>query len=173
MSSQEECRANQQVLPGSEEDRQMIAGSGRRLLPLYDSSNRHGSSLRMFTALCLSSTEWRSSRCALRWKVSVTKSNRLLFQLVPSMRRNKGIASGWYPTARAAKRGARNPITAQRKLVQDGRSVHHRLEDLLCVLEQKTGVPNPQFVEWLMGYPQMWTEMQHSATRSFRRLRRR
>jgi hypothetical protein len=67
-----------------------------------------------------------------------------------------------YPTPRAAKRGARSHTTAAAKLIADGRSNHHRLEDALVCIEQITGIPNPIFVEWLMGFPQTWTELASS-----------
>ena len=60
--------------------------------------------------------------------------------------------TGW-PTVRASERGPRNHETAKRKLNEDGRTIHHRIEDLLTALATSTGYPNPTFLLWLMGVP--------------------
>ena len=64
--------------------RRITATSGRRCLELYELLNRHGSLLKTCVASLLGTTAWYSSRSALTWKEKVTKSNRLLFQLLPS-----------------------------------------------------------------------------------------
>jgi len=78
--------------------------------------------------------------------------------------------SGW-PTPRSSDRGPRNPETARKKLTADGRSKHHRIEDLLTALATTTGYPNPTFLSWLMGFPESWIESAPSATRSSRKSR--
>jgi hypothetical protein len=70
-------------------------------------------------------------------------------------RRMMAILRG-YPTPRASKRGPRNPATANAKLITDGRTQHHRLEDLLTSMAGSTGYPNPSFLLWLMGFPTYW-----------------
>ena len=75
---------------------------------------------------------------------------------------------GW-PTVRAADRGPRKPETARRKLKSDGRTKHHRIEDLLTSLGTVTGYPNPTFLSWLMGFPTFWEEYAPTATRSSRK----
>lgn len=61
-----------------------------------------------------------------------------------------------YPTPRSSDRGPRNPETARKKLTADGRTMHHRIEDLLTALGTATGYPNPAFLFWLMGFPASW-----------------
>jgi hypothetical protein len=61
-----------------------------------------------------------------------------------------------YPTPRSSDRGPRNPETARKKLTTDGRTMHHRIEDLLTALGTATGYPNPAFLFWLMGFPESW-----------------
>lgn len=155
MSSQEECHANQLLALGNNKGQEMIAGSGQKLLPLYDSFSRYGSSLRMFTALCLSNTGWHSSRCALHWKASVTKSNRLLFQLVPSMRRTSGRECGLLPIMWPTPKTPTGGGQAFRRTKGGGL---RKLEDAV-VLVDGIGPLNPEFCEWLMGYPIGWTEL--------------
>src|SRR6185312_1922327 len=103
----------------------------------------------------------------------VRRTNVTVFGLWPTPRANdpqkrgriantarNGLAAAvrYWPTPRAAKRGPRNPATAAVKLASSGRKSFHRLEDATAYDESMIGIPNPRFVEWLMGFPQMWTE---------------
>lgn len=76
----------------------MTATSGRRCLEQFGRFSRAGSWVRTFAGFLLMQGAWYSSRCALTWKLSATKCNRLLFQLVPSMPRTGGTGSGLLPT---------------------------------------------------------------------------
>lgn len=150
--------ASQPALPGSEEAQRILDGSGLKLLQLYDSTNLHGSFLRMFTASLVLKGGWRSSRCVLRWKPLVTKSNRLLFRLVPSMPRTNGNGSGLWPTPNA------------RDHKDTGMNVDYEKIKKKCRLAGAIGGPvNPEFSEWLMGFPVGWTDLKGSATRSSRK----
>lgn len=73
-----------------------------------------------------------------------------------------------YPTVRASDRGPRNPETAKRKLRANGRTKHHRIEDLLTALGTRTGYPNPRFLSWMMGFPRFWDTYAPTATPSTR-----
>ena len=53
----------------------------------------------MCVASLVSKGDWYSSKCALTWKTKDTKSNRLLFQLAPSVRRIGEIGCGLLPIA--------------------------------------------------------------------------
>src|SRR3990167_966345 len=92
--------ANPSPVPEKEKEQAMTAISGQKFLELYNLQNPNGSLRKMCEALLTSKTAWYSNKCALTWKVKVTKSNRLLFQLSSSMRRTEGIGSGLLPTAR-------------------------------------------------------------------------
>lgn len=81
-------------LQEKEKVQEMIAGSGKRLLELYENFLPHGSFLRMLTVCLLSKKEWYSSNCWLTWKTKVTPVRRLLFQLAPSTPRIGGIGCG-------------------------------------------------------------------------------
>lgn len=70
---------------------------GHRCIELYESVGRRGSSLKMFSDLLVTQTEWSSSKCALIWKVKVTKYNRLLFQLRVKILFKKGSEFGLLP----------------------------------------------------------------------------
>ena len=96
--SQEASHASHSVTQDEEKVRQMTAISGRTCFELYKTSSQTGSSLKMCVGLLLGTTAWYSSRCALTWKAKATKSNRLLFQLSPSMLRTAETESGLLPT---------------------------------------------------------------------------
>lgn len=81
-------------------------------------------------------------------------------------RNGLAAAARYWPTPRAAKRGPRNPDTALALMAANGRSSFHRLEDATACAEMQIGIPNPTFVEWLMGFPTTWTETERSATPS-------
>ena len=94
-SSQPDTHASHLVRPGSDEARKMTVTSGRKYLPLCKQSGRLGAFSRMF----LDTSAWASTKCYLTWKAKATPSNRLLFQLAPSMPRTDETESGLWPTA--------------------------------------------------------------------------
>lgn len=96
--SQEDSLASHSARPDEEKARAMTATSGRKCLPSLKTPDPTGSLLKTFAGLLLGTTAWYSSRCALTWKPKVTKSNRLLFQLSPSMHPTSGIESGLLQT---------------------------------------------------------------------------
>lgn len=98
-SSQAGSPANLFLTQESSEERTTTATSGRRCLEQFGRFSRAGSWARTFAGFLLMQGAWYSSRCALTWKLSATKCNRLLFQLVPSMPRTGGTGSGLLPTA--------------------------------------------------------------------------
>lgn len=80
-SSQLEFPASQPPAPGSNEARQMTAGSGRRLCESYAKSRPLGACLKIL----LESETWASTEFYLTWKLKATKSKCSVFQLAPSM----------------------------------------------------------------------------------------
>jgi hypothetical protein len=68
----------------------MTAISGRKYLPLLKQNSLAGAFSRMF----LDTSVWASTKCYLTWKAKVTTSNRLLFQLAPSMPRTDETGFG-------------------------------------------------------------------------------
>ena len=203
----------------------MTVTSGRKYLPLCKQSGRLGAFSRMF----LDTSVWASTKCYLTWKVKATPSNRLLFQLAPSMPRTDEIGSGLWPTATtqdnpqvrgqgktigtnrgttlggavrmwptpdASDRGPRSAdLVVNQSTVQRRDSGQKRGMDLQTAAkffptptanEDAAGTPNgkmqamlgnhpgvrgttpeewqrgslnPQWVEWLMGYPEGWTDL--------------
>lgn len=136
-------------LPGSRQEREMTAGSGKRLLELYRRWLPNGASLKMFTACLLSTTAWHSRHCALRWKTKGLKCNRILLVLSPLTPPTSGAAFGLLPTPSGTTSG-KNHVAGR--------------------LDEWGGNMNPfrgtevgkkrcaTFEEWMMGLPIRFTE---------------
>lgn len=74
-----------------------------------------------------------------------------------------GIAKGWTPTPAATDwKGIFNPETVKRRALESTRGV--RLPEHASRLEGNSGKLNPEWVEWLMGFPIGWTDLGDSAT---------
>ncbi len=89
----------------SSEERKTTAGSGRRLLPLFDQSTPLGRCSKTLLAL----ETWASPEFSLRWKVKATKCGCSVFQLAPSVRRTgeSGIGSWQTVTQALAEKSVR------------------------------------------------------------------
>lgn len=147
--------------PDSAEARAMTATSGRRCLELSTSYGPLGSLERML----LTSSIWRSTMCFLTWKVKATPHGRLWFQLAASALRTKDTDLQSWPTPTA--------------MDASGLARHRRMDAsptrsmLLCqrvayLAGGGTGNLNPEWTEWLMGFPTGWTELDASETRCAR-----
>ena len=136
---QEDFLASLSVLPESKKAQAMTVGSGRKWLELLSVPGPLGYWLKM----CLESSAWNSTRCYLTWNASVTPHGRLVFRLVPSMPDTKETAFGLWPTP-TTQDASNNGGPAQLRLI--------------------SGSLNPTWVEWLMGYPPGWTDLEDSAT---------
>ena len=123
---------------------------------------------------------------------SVTMSNRLLFRLVPSMPSTEENESGLWvsPSAQDGRRGNQParpwdtgiPLSQQIVMLPTPKAqsanqpaIHGTggmdLQTTVCGRTNKSGSLNPQFVEWLMGFPIGWTDLKDSATPSSRKSR--
>ncbi len=72
-------------------------------------------------------------------------------------------SSSWpthWPTPRA------NLVTGATVEKAKGRLGQHRLEDYAVVADKASGQLNPTWVEWLMGFPLGWTDLEDSETPS-------
>src|SRR3990172_3735238 len=81
---------------GSEKARKMTATSGLKCCELYQNFSPVGLLARML----LASSVWGSTIVYLTWKIKVTKSRRLLFQLAPLIPRTEEIGHGLLFTPR-------------------------------------------------------------------------
>jgi hypothetical protein len=112
---QEDFHANLSALQEKEREQMMIATSGMKLLELLPNVNRAGLLGKMLKDLLTSTTAWSSDRCKLIWKIKVSKSNVLLFQLQASVHGIKGKESGLWLTPTATEMGARSEEALQKR----------------------------------------------------------
>ena len=163
-SSLADTHASHSAEPASSEAILTTAISGQQCLSSSDASGRLGSLERMLLVM----SAWASTKCFLTWKEKTTKQGHLLFRLAPSTPLKDAIGVGFWPTPRAAE--AEGGVVKNTELINGSFSRKNKkgvrfgvkLKDAVyCVDGTKL---NPQFAEWLMGYPIGWTELSHSET---------
>lgn len=117
---------------------------------------RDGSLRKMYRPFDLRGLHW-SCKISARSGIAL---NGTVFPLVPLVRSTDGIGSGSWPTptSRDWKDGTARSCRNVPSNFLLGREVHAR-EDY-----KTTGSLNPRWVEWLMGYPDGWTDLDNSAT---------
>jgi site-specific DNA-cytosine methylase len=112
---QEDFHANLSALQEKEREQMMIATSGMKLLESLPNVNRGGLLEKMLKDLLTSTTAWSSDRCKLIWKIKVSKSNVLLFQLQASVLSTSVKESGLWLTPTATEMGARSEEALQKR----------------------------------------------------------
>ena len=177
--------ASLSVSPGSAEARAMTVGSGQRWLKLLSVSDPLGCWLKM----CLESSRWNSTQCYLTWNASSTPHGRLLFRLVPSTPNTDVSEFGLWPTPTAPGShqvgkitewgGSGNPLrkmwptltvddsntvmlpTPTARDWRSGKASQATMDKNNRPLSEHVGGSlNPEWVEWLMGYPEGWTDLE-------------
>ena len=151
---QEDFLASHSALPGSAGARMMTVTSGQKCSELFTNCGPLGSLVKM----CLESSIWHSTRCFLTWKRKVTKSNVSLFQLAVSMPRTNGNDVPLWPTPSMGASlcgGTGNFKTLQRMAAVGIITEEERRQ----LSQGNGGKTNPDFVEWMMGYEQKFTEL--------------
>ena len=97
------------------------------------------------------------------WRVKTTPLGRLVFQLRASAPTTKEKESGLWRTPDA--HGGRGPSSEKRMKMKLEKKMPISLNDQVAHLrggrEKTTGQLNPTWVEWLMGYPSGWTDLNH------------
>jgi len=152
----EDSLASLTVLPGSAEALKMTAISGQNIAALLPNSDPAGCLARMF----LASEPPSSIMCYLTWKVLTTPQSRLIFQLSPSVPDTGGTDILLWPTPRAA-------IGMNMRLTEGMADLRYKkyLETEVAFQEGAPGgTLNPMWIEWLMGFPIGWTDLEHLET---------
>jgi len=186
--------ASPSAMPGNAQARQMTATSGRKWLGSLKLSGPLGSLARML----LGSSRWHSTVVFLTWSALGTPARRSLYRLQLLEPSTAGIEPGLWPTPHAnastgpgtsGRQGGMNLQTAAHLWPTPDATMHkgarllgtmaltgrnpltNRLPDAVQATDQIIvgGSLNPQWVEWLMGYPAGWTDLGDSATPSSRR----
>ena len=95
--SREASPASRSARQANDEVRRTIAISGLRCCERFGKYVPAGSWAKMFSELLVGRKDWYSSRCALIWKLKVTASSRMYFQLAVSMQRTGDTEHGSSP----------------------------------------------------------------------------
>ena len=165
----EDSHASRFPRPGSDEARRMTVISGRRCVALLPKSDPLGSLAKMF----LESSQWHSTRCYLTWKAWGTPGGRLFYQLRPwtpgtfetecgSWRAMQQAATNGKPMGRELQEvapGSMVPTPIARDWKSGRTSAKTREKNSRPLSEFVGGSLSPQWVEWLMGFPEGWTDL--------------
>ena len=164
-SSQEDFLANHfpLLLPGNEKARKMTALSGIKWLELYKNQSPCGYLVRM----CLGSSQWVSTRCLMIWRVSTTPQKRSLFRLAPLIRHIEETGFGYLEDQTIKQENLKEPRTWMTRLFPTPLANDAKNNGSPSTMRRKSlglnaligGRLNPNFLEWLMGYPIGWTEI--------------
>ena len=133
----------------------MPDGFGPNFADLWAHYDRATSSWKM-SQDCLPLTEdTHSVRSSVSWPISGITVNGRCYPLPMWVRPISGSACGWWPTptARDWKDGGYCPNVEVNGLL--GRAVWTPLESAT-----HRGALNPTWVEWLMGFPDGWTDLE-------------
>jgi hypothetical protein len=177
----EDSRVSHSPQPGSEEAQRMTATYGRKCFESYMYLNRLGSWLRTFADCFLSTMGASSPRYYLTWKLNDTKWSRLYILLTLSEPRTGETEYSLLPTPVTVDTGSmfnkslsekatnRPTLGAMAKYnlwptakEQNARGNGQGHGDGGKSLDVEVGGQlNPAFVEWLMGFPIGWTDLEH------------
>ena len=169
MSLWEDSHANLSQSQVKEKVQEMIATSGQKCYELSKHRNQDGLLAKMSGILLQSKTAWYSNKCVLTWKTKATKSNRLLFQLAvckhPIEEIESGSSEGQYkmwptPTASDPEGGVVKNVELNNgnfsRTNKKGVRWGVKLKDAVSHVDN--GSLNPDWVEWMMGYGQGYTD---------------
>lgn len=166
---QADSRASLSASPGSGEAKTTTAISGRKCSELFASCDPVG----LLERMLLGSSGWHSTIFSFSWKRKDTKQGHSYFQLMPLEHYTREIESPLWPT----------PVAMDGKMESNADRVQMLLKGMTTFKSKKSkisasiqglnnwvsarcakqsgaiqiGFANPEFVEWLMGYPIGWT----------------
>lgn len=160
--------ASPSALQESKERMKMTATSGRKCLGLLHRQNPLG----LFAKTFMVTSHWDWTRFCLTWKAETTPRNRLLFRLWPAEQTIDGTEFLLWPTPQAMDGMKARPTPAMaQQIINGGRKNRTKLGTMkdaaVYGLQWKgqavrlgDGELNPQRLEWMMGYPIGWTEIE-------------
>ena len=169
ISSQEVSPANRSRSQANKKEQVTTDISGLKCFELSKSLPRGGLLERMSKALLTSKTAWSSRLCALTWKEKVTKSGRSIFQLQASVPRTDAKDSGLWRTPDA--HCDRGPSSEKRMKMKLEKGMPISINDQVAYRGDR-GSLNPTWVEWLMGYPEGYTDLKDWEILSSRKSRK-
>ena len=155
----EATHASHSALQESEKDRMTNATCGQKCSALCEKSSPVG----LLEKMLLGTLPLDSTMFVMTWKAKTTKRGRLFFRLSPLGRSMEGRGSLWWPTPKAS--DAIMGMTARTSGRPIERSTHlQTIVGLSVGWKPGDGHLNPTWVEWLMGFPIGWTEIEDSET---------
>ena len=123
--------------------------------------------------MLLESSEWNSTIFSFNWKKKDTKQGFSYYQLTPLEHYTRGIESPLWPTPVAMDGKMKANLKRVEMLLMGKKKFESKksgttasiqgLNNWVCARcaaqsgEIQIGYANPEFVEWLMGYPIGWT----------------
>ena len=170
----EDFPANPLVSPGNVKGRTMLEICGRSTDVVWKPLSPVGCLVKM----CLAQSRTLNPSCSLTWKPLGTKPPYWGFRLAPSGHRIGGNGSGLWGTPRAHKGAGFGKHRGNNKSrledqVHDpamwptmtscewkGRGPNSKQQGLTNAIGCTGGQLNPMWVEWLMGYPIGWTDLE-------------
>ena len=180
--------ASHSAKPENNWQKKMCAISGLNILGLSKNVGHLG----LLERMLLASSTWASTPCLMTWKALGTPQGRLIFQLARLAPHTTDEGCGLLPTPqagdeRAALTGTQNQLMLSHVakiwptptarcykggggaiMRKDGKSRLDML-DWLVESQNQPGRLNPEWVEWLMGFPVGWTELKPLETPSSRK----
>lgn len=154
--------------PVRERERKMTATSGQKCLESLEKFSRPTLWQKMFMEYIIKNPAWYSKHCVLKWRIRGTKSNRLLFQLVPSELRSVETEYGLlgtFPSPAASDSRAIKNFRADSNIMEGGKH-SISLTHFIAYRQPNIGAVNPRLVEGLMGYPENWLNLTDSVMQS-------
>ena len=202
----EDFPASQYQSQESKKEKMMIDSYSQKCLESLKKLNPDGLLVKMCKTLLTSQMEQSSKTLLKGWKMKISKSNVLVFQLVHKVLGTKEKESGsllptpttdsvsertkkykqggtpltmavrqMYPTPNATNINTPQPDRVEqvssggfilRKKNKPHMTYGARLQDVMHHLDKKPGgTLNPEFVEFLMGYPKKWTDLEKTESK--------
>lgn len=150
--SVEDFLASLSALQASEKEPTMTDGSGPISLDAFAFLDRIGCWRKTSLGFCQLTLDGSLEEFSETWPRSGTMRNGIVYQQQPLGPRTLDSESFLWPTPMAGARGL--------YMGKDGDRDRSRLEETVARLEGKTrGQLNPTWVEWLMGFPIGWTDL--------------
>lgn len=155
--------ANPLVQPDFGEGKMTTVSSGRKCCESFATSDPLGSLVKML----LESETWSSTTFSLDWKKKATPQGRLWFRLQASALHTGGIDSPYWPTPTVVGLTYLSPKRVM--LLKQGKTSFvsnsgirggiSNLREWVAARTGNNGKLNPEWVEWLMGFPLGWTDL--------------
>lgn len=167
----EGIRASHLVSQEVKKRQKMTATSGRKCSGLLHRQNQIGLFVKMFMV----TSRWDWMTCCMTWMPLATPRNRLLFRLLPQAQTITGKEFLLWPTPQAMDAMKARPPEAMKRQMTTSRAGRNKIATMKDAavyglkwngeaIRLGEGELNPQHLEWMMGYPIGWTEIERSET---------